>query len=70
MNGPMNAIVEIGPARMIASPCVNICKIDSASGWCIGCRRTLDEIAGWTSGSEAWRNAVMEALPARAVGAD
>jgi predicted Fe-S protein YdhL (DUF1289 family) len=63
----MDEIVEIVPVRMIASPCVNVCKINAASGWCIGCRRTLDEIAGWTRGSEAWRDAVMAALPARII---
>ena len=70
MNGPKTEIVEIVPVRMIASPCVNICEIDAASGWCVGCRRTLDEIAGWTSGSEAWRDAVMAALPGRAIRED
>jgi predicted Fe-S protein YdhL (DUF1289 family) len=50
---------------MIESPCVNICAIDTATGWCTGCGRTIDEIAGWTGGSDAWRRAVMTILPAR-----
>jgi uncharacterized protein len=29
------------------SPCISICRIDQASGWCLGCKRTLDEIAQW-----------------------
>jgi len=31
----------------VASPCVNICKIDAVSGLCFGCRRTIAEIARW-----------------------
>ena len=29
------------------SPCVNVCRMDDATGWCEGCLRTLDEIAVW-----------------------
>ncbi len=54
----------VAPVR-IASPCVNICRIDAASGQCEGCARTMDEIAGWTSGTPEWRQAVMQQLPAR-----
>lgn len=31
----------------VPSPCVSVCRIDPASGWCEGCYRTIDEIAGW-----------------------
>jgi len=48
----------------IASPCIDICKIDAA-GLCTGCARTLDEIARWGSETPAWRAAVMAALPGR-----
>ena len=33
--------------RPVRSPCVSICRIDEATGWCIGCLRTIDEIANW-----------------------
>ncbi len=52
-------------ARPVPSPCVSICRIDSASGWCEGCLRTLDEIAGWSAMPEAGKRAVWKALPAR-----
>jgi predicted Fe-S protein YdhL (DUF1289 family) len=29
------------------SPCISICRIDPATGWCLGCKRTLHEIADW-----------------------
>ncbi len=49
----------------IASPCINICKIDRKSGRCTGCARTLDEIARWGGATPEWRAGVMAALPAR-----
>jgi predicted Fe-S protein YdhL (DUF1289 family) len=31
----------------VKSPCINICKLDE-NKICIGCYRTIDEIAHWT----------------------
>jgi hypothetical protein len=50
---------------MIESPCIKVCEMDAASGLCIGCGRTLDEIARWGSMSDAGRRAVMSVLPDR-----
>ena len=47
------------------SPCVNLCGIDPVTGWCIGCQRTLDEIAGWGGMSDDEKRRVLEQLPAR-----
>jgi uncharacterized protein len=30
------------------SPCISVCRMDDATGWCAGCLRTLDEIAVWS----------------------
>lgn len=49
----------------LASPCVKICSIDAATGWCRGCGRTMGEIAGWSDTAPATRRAVLAALPAR-----
>ena len=49
----------------LETPCVNICLLDSETGLCIGCGRTLAEIAGWAGMSDAERRAVMAALPKR-----
>ncbi|HSV71096.1 MAG TPA: DUF1289 domain-containing protein [Methylibium sp.] len=32
----------------VASPCVNVCRMNERSGLCEGCWRTLDEIALWS----------------------
>lgn len=49
----------------LASPCVGICKLDDATGWCIGCARTGVEIADWRTRGDAIRAAVWKELPAR-----
>lgn len=47
------------------SPCVGTCKLDPATGWCLGCARTGDEIADWQARTDSSRAAVWEALPSR-----
>lgn len=49
----------------IASPCVLVCNIDNGTGLCLGCARTLDEIARWSSLSDAYKLQILELLPAR-----
>jgi predicted Fe-S protein YdhL (DUF1289 family) len=49
----------------IASPCVNICAVDGASGLCVGCLRTLAEIAAWGGLDPTERARIMAELPAR-----
>jgi uncharacterized protein len=50
----------------VESPCVRTCQIDPASGLCVGCLRTIEEIAGWARLAPEERRAIMAALPARA----
>lgn len=50
---------------MIETPCVKICTVDARMGLCLGCGRTIDEIARWTSMTAPERAEVMGELPAR-----
>jgi predicted Fe-S protein YdhL (DUF1289 family) len=50
---------------MTPSPCINVCRMDGATGWCEGCQRTLQEIAAWGGLGEAGKRAIWQALPAR-----
>jgi predicted Fe-S protein YdhL (DUF1289 family) len=50
---------------IIQSPCINVCKMDEASGLCSGCFRTIDEIERWSVMQEDDRRRVMQALPSR-----
>jgi hypothetical protein len=49
----------------LKSPCVKVCIMDPQRDACIGCGRTLDEIARWGTMSHEERDAIMAALPAR-----
>jgi predicted Fe-S protein YdhL (DUF1289 family) len=50
---------------VIESPCILVCSIDGATGYCYGCGRTREEIAEWTAMTPADRRDIMAALPAR-----
>jgi uncharacterized protein len=39
--------------------------VDGASSLCLGCYRTLSEIAGWSGMTDAERAAIMADLPVR-----
>lgn len=52
----------------VVSPCVSVCEVDERD-ICVGCLRTLDEIAAWGSMSHEERIHVMtRLLPARESG--
>lgn len=53
------------PPRAIATPCVKVCVVDGASSHCLGCYRTLAEIAAWTTYTDADRARIMAELPDR-----
>jgi predicted Fe-S protein YdhL (DUF1289 family) len=52
-------------STMIESPCVKICTLDALSGLCLGCGRTIDEIARWGAMSADERARIMRELPDR-----
>ena len=47
------------------TPCINVCEFDEASGVCLGCGRTLAEIAGWATMTAAERRRIMGELASR-----
>lgn len=47
------------------TPCTKICTLDARRDRCVGCGRTLDEIARWASMTEEERAEIMAELPAR-----
>ena len=53
------------PPRPIPTPCVKVCVVDGESGLCLGCYRTLGEVAGWTRLGEDARTAIIGDLPRR-----
>jgi len=51
--------------RAVITPCVKVCMVDGQSGLCLGCFRSLPEIARWERFTDDERTALMAALPAR-----
>jgi predicted Fe-S protein YdhL (DUF1289 family) len=49
----------------LSSPCIRVCVVDGRTDICLGCGRTLPEIAQWGRLTEAQRLAIMAALPER-----
>ena len=48
------------------SPCINLCVVHPEERICVGCYRSLDEIAAWSRLSPAERRAIIADLPDRA----
>jgi uncharacterized protein len=53
------------PPAPIKTPCIKVCVVDGESGLCLGCYRTLPEVAGWARFTDAERERLMAELPAR-----
>ena len=49
----------------IESPCNKVCAMHPSLGLCIGCGRSLDEIARWSDFATAERAQIMAQLPPR-----
>ena len=49
----------------VVTPCIKVCVVDGPTGLCLGCFRTLGEIAGWSALDEARRAEIMAELPER-----
>jgi len=53
------------PADAPLTPCIHICRLDPR-GYCVGCRRTAEEIGRWSAMDNRERLRVMrEVLPTR-----
>ena len=51
--------------RAVPSPCIGVCMLDEAR-CCLGCHRTVDEIAHWLQMDDAQRLHLMDVvLPER-----
>jgi hypothetical protein len=50
---------------MLASPCINVCRMDERSDLCAGCFRTIDEISVWSRIDDAGRVNILAAVAKR-----
>ena len=57
---------DIWTRAEIDSPCIKICVIHPEERLCVGCYRSIEEIATWSRLPSAERRAIIADLPARA----
>jgi predicted Fe-S protein YdhL (DUF1289 family) len=57
---------EVWKRDEIASPCVKVCVVHPEERLCVGCLRTMDEIAAWSRLTHEARAEIMALLPSRA----
>ncbi len=50
---------------VIETPCTKVCTVHPVSRLCLGCGRTLGEIARWSDYTGRERAEIMSKLPAR-----
>jgi predicted Fe-S protein YdhL (DUF1289 family) len=62
---PELELIAGGRVEDVPSPCVNVCRMDEATGFCAGCLRTLDEIACWSGYTREEKLAVRARLEER-----
>ena len=48
----------------VPSPCINVCQLNDTGTHCIGCQRSVDEIANWSQYSNAQKRIVLERIAA------
>ena len=49
----------------VPSPCISLCEMDSKTGLCKGCQRTIDEIVAWGAATDGERRAVWREIGRR-----
>lgn len=57
--------LEVPDGTPVPSPCVDVCRMNAASGLCEGCWRTIDEIASWSKLDDEGKRAVWRLIALR-----
>jgi predicted Fe-S protein YdhL (DUF1289 family) len=56
---------EVWARAEVDSPCIKICVIHPEERLCVGCYRTMQEIANWSRLTPEGRRAIIDDLPSR-----
>ncbi|MDO9359827.1 MAG: YbaK/EbsC family protein, partial [Polaromonas sp.] len=54
-----------GQTENLPSPCISVCRMSAVSGWCEGCFRTRDEIAGWSQTTDDGKRVIWNRIEQR-----
>jgi predicted Fe-S protein YdhL (DUF1289 family) len=49
----------------VESPCIDVCRFDGRTGWCVACLRSREEARGWKRMTDHRRRAVLAEAPKR-----
>jgi hypothetical protein len=49
----------------LASPCNQTCRLDTVTGLCVGCFRTIDEIEAWPTATNTQKKMILELVAVR-----
>lgn len=49
----------------VESPCIDVCRFDGKTGFCIGCLRTLPEVREWKKMTDHKRHLIINERPRR-----
>ncbi len=60
--------VTVTEQAEVQSPCNSVCRMSDHSGLCIGCFRTSDEIAGWSSAGDGGKRGIWKLIEQRMAG--
>lgn len=53
------------PPSTVASPCIKVCTFDESGEYCIGCKRTPEEMRDWYIMTDDEKNNLLEQLAVR-----
>jgi predicted Fe-S protein YdhL (DUF1289 family) len=59
------ATADPGIDQGIETPCTRVCVVHPTQNLCVGCGRSLDEVARWIDLNAAERARIMAQLPSR-----
>lgn len=60
------AVAAQAQAHNLPSPCISVCRMETSTGLCKGCLRTLDEIAAWSTLDDAGKRTIWARIEVRA----
>lgn len=55
----------VDAAAEVPSPCISVCRMSAATGWCEGCFRTRDEIAAWSRADDDSKRGIWKIIEQR-----
>jgi len=60
-----SAVSQIQAGGSIPSPCISVCQINTGTGMCTGCYRSLPEIANWSHANDDEKRRIWGLIAAR-----